>query len=52
MLGKSDVSLEISSITIFSSVRIYIETTMGYPQFSMSEKLKKKDLEYHTSILV
>ena len=39
MLGnKSDIYLEISSITNISSIRIYIGTTMGYPtQFSMSE---------------
>ena len=50
--NKSDVFLEISSITNVSSVRIYIRTTMGYPtQFSMSEKLKKEGIEYHTSIL-
>ena len=37
MLGnKSDIYLEISSITNVSSIRIYIGTTMGYPtQFSM-----------------
>ena len=37
MLGnKSDIFLEISSITNVNTIRIYIETTMGYPtQFSM-----------------
>ena len=52
MLGdKSDIYLEISSITDVSSIRIYIGTTMGYPtQFSMSGKLTKGDMEYHTSI--
>ena len=44
--------LEISYITNVSSVRIYIGTTMGYPTlFSISGKLKKKDLKYHNSIL-
>ena len=53
MLGnKNDVLLELGSITSFISVRIYIGTAMGYPtQFSMSGKLKKKYLEYHTSVL-
>ena len=53
MLGnKTDIFLEISSITNVSFIRIYIGTTMGYPtQFSMSEKLTKGDTEYHTSIL-
>ena len=52
MLGnKSDVYLEINSITNVSSIRIYIGTTMGYPtQFSMNGKLTKGDMEYHTSI--
>ena len=52
MLGdKSDIYLEVSSITNVSSIRIYIETTMGYPtQFSMSGKLTKGDMKYHTSI--
>ena len=52
MLGdKSDIYLEISSITNVSSIRIYIGTTMGYPtQFSMSGELTKGDMEYHTSI--
>ena len=52
MLGnKSDIYLEISSITNVSYIRIYIRTTMGYPtQFSMSGKLTKSDMEYHTSI--
>ena len=38
MLGnKSDIYLEIGSITNVSSIRIYIGTTMGSPtQFSMS----------------
>ena len=32
MLGnKSDIYLELSSITNVSSIRIYIGTTMGYP---------------------
>ena len=54
MLGnKSDIYLEISSITNTSSIRIYIGTTMGYPtQFSMSGKLTKGDMEYHTSIFM
>ena len=31
---------------------IYVETTMGYPtHLSMSGKLKKKDVEYHTSFI-
>ena len=53
MLGnKSDVILEINSITNVNAIRIYIGTTMGYPtQFSMSEKLNKGDVEYHTSVL-
>ena len=52
MLGnKNDIHLEISSITNVSSIRIYIGTTVGYPtQFSMSGKLTKGDMEYHTSI--
>ena len=52
MLGnKSDIYLEIGSMTNVSSIRIYIGTTMGYPtQFSMSGKLTKGDREYHTSI--
>ena len=52
MLGnKSDIYLEISSITNVSSIRIYIGTTMGYPtQFSMNGKLTKGDMEYHTFI--
>ena len=52
MLGnKSDICLEISSITNVSSIRIYIGTTMGNStQFSMSGKLTKGDMEYHTSI--
>ena len=52
MLGnKSDIYLELSSITNVSSLRIYIGTTMGYPtQFSMNGKLTKGDMEYHTSI--
>ena len=50
--NKSDIYLEVSYIMNISSVRIYIGTTMGYPtQFSVSGKLKKKDLEYHTSVL-
>ena len=54
MLGnKSDIYLDISSITNVSSIRIYIETTMGYPtQFSMSGKLTKGDMKYHTSIFM
>ena len=53
MLGnKSDIYLELSSITNVSSIRLYIGTTMGYPtQFSMNGKLTKGDMEYHTSIL-
>ena len=53
MLGnKSDIHLELSSITNISSIRLYIATTMGYPtQFSMTGKLTKGDMEYHTSIL-
>ena len=52
MLGdRSDIYLEISSIVNVSSISIYIGTTMGYPtQFSMSGKLTKGDMEYHTSI--
>ena len=48
MLGnKSDIYLEISSITNTSSIRIYILTTMHYPtQFSMSGKLTKGDMEF------
>ena len=51
LLGnKSDIYLEISSITNASSIRIYIGNTMGYPtQLSMSGKLTKGDVEYHTS---
>ena len=49
--GKSDIYLEISSMTNVSSIRIYIGATMGYPtQFSMSGKLTYGDMEYHTSI--
>ena len=49
--NKSDIYLELSSITNVSSIRIYIGTTMGYPtQFSMNGKLTKGDMEYHTSI--
>ena len=53
MLGnKSDIYLELGSITNISSIRIYIGTTMGYPtQFSMTGKLTKGDMEYHTPIL-
>ena len=38
MLGnESDIYLELSSITIVSSIRIYNGTKMGYPtQFSMN----------------
>ena len=38
MLGnRSDIYLELSSITNISSIRLYIGTTMGYPtQFSMT----------------
>ena len=52
MLGnKSDIYLEMSSITNVSSIGIYIRTTMGYPtQFSINGKLTKGDMEYHTSI--
>ena len=52
MLGdRSDIYLEISSITNVSSIRLYIGTTMDYPtQFSMSGKLTKGDMEYYTSI--
>ena len=52
MLGnKSDIYLEIRYITNVSSIRIYIGITVGYPtQFSMSGKLTKGDIEYHTSI--
>ena len=52
MLGnKSDIYLDISSITNVSSIRIYIVTTMGYPtQFSISGTLTKGDMQYHTSI--
>ena len=53
MLGnKSDIYLELSSITNISSIRLYIGTTTGYPtQFSMTGKLTKGDMKYHTSIL-
>ena len=53
MLGnKSDIYLELSSITNISSIRLYIGTTMGYPtKFSMNGKLTKGYMEYHTSIL-
>ena len=53
MLGnKSDIYLELSSITNVSSIRLYIGTTMDYPiQFSMNGILTKGDMEYHTSIL-
>ena len=50
--NKSDIFLEISSITDVNSIRIYIGTTMGYPtQFSISRNLTKGGLEYHISIL-
>ena len=50
MLGnKSDIFLELCSITNVNSIRIHIGTTMGYPtQFSMSGKHNKGDREYHT----
>ena len=49
--NKSDIYLEINSITNTSYIRIYNGTTMGYPtQFSMSGRLAKGDMEYHTSI--
>ena len=53
MLGnRSDIYLELSSITNISSIRLYIGTTMGYPtQFSMTGKLTKGDMEYHISML-
>ena len=53
MLGnRSDIYLELGFITNISSIRLYIGTTMGYPtQFSMTGKLTKGDMEYHTSIL-
>ena len=53
MLGnRSDIYLELSSISNISSIRIYIGTTMGYPtQFSMTGKLTKSGMEYHTSLL-
>ena len=53
MLGnRSDIYVELSSITNISSIRLYIGTTMGYPtQFSMTGKLTKSDMEYHTSML-
>ena len=53
MLGnKSDIYLELSFITTISSIRLYIGTMMGYPtQFSVTGKLTKGDMEYHTSIL-
>ena len=43
MLGnKSDIYLEMISVTIVSSIRIYIGTTMGCPtQLSMSGKHTK-----------
>ena len=50
--NKSDIYLELSSMSNISSIRLYIGTTMHYPtQFSMNEKLTKDDMEYHTSIL-
>ena len=50
--NKSDVFLEMHPITIVISVRIHIETIMGYPtQFLMSRKSKKKNIEYHSSVL-
>ena len=50
--NKSDIYLELSSITNVSSIRLYIGTTMGYPtQFFMNGKLTNGDIEYHTSIL-
>ena len=49
---KSDIFLEVRSITNVNSIEIYIRTTMGYPtQFSMNVKLIKGDIEYHTSII-
>ena len=52
MLGnRSYIYLKISSITNVNSIRIYIGTVMGYPtQLSMSGKLTKSDMKYHTSI--
>ena len=50
MLGnKSGIFLEISSVTNVSSIRIYIGTTVGYrTQYSITGKLTKGDIEYHT----
>ena len=50
--NNRDIFLEISSTANVNSMRIYINTTMGYPtQLSMSGKLTKGDVEYHTFIL-
>ena len=50
--NKSDIFLEISPITNINSTKYTLEGMMGYPtQFSMSEKLNKEDIEYHTSVL-
>ena len=47
--NKSDVFLELSYIMNVSTVQIYIGSAMAYPtQSSVSEKLKKKNLESHT----
>ena len=52
LANKSDIYLELSSITNVSSIRLYIGTTMGYPtQFSMNGKLIKGEMKYHTSML-
>ena len=51
MLGnENDIYLDISSITNVSSIRIYIGTNPT--QFSISRKLTKSDMEYHTSIFM
>ena len=49
---KSDIFLEISSITNVNAIRIYIGTTLGYcTQCSMGGKHNMGDIEYHTSSL-
>ena len=52
ILETKVMSLEISSITNVSSVRMHIGTTVSYPlQFPVCGKLIKGGLEYHISVL-
>ena len=52
MENKSDIFLEVSSITNVNLIRIYIGTTISYPtQFYMNAKYYNGNIEYHTSNL-